>query len=60
MNSLYGNLGQPVPEDARKEKVKVMQKVMDLGFSVEAIKDTLERKKLNHVNACHKLLLLDL
>ena len=57
LNNVYGGLNDSNADGARKEKVKVMQKMVELGFSVEAIKESLERRKLNHVHACYKLLM---
>ena len=37
----------------RAKKIKVLR---EMGFTIEAIKDTLEQKKLNHLHTCFQLI----
>lgn len=55
-NMEYAALDQNETNSVRKDKVKVMQKLTNYGFSIDAIKESLECKKLNHINASYKLI----
>lgn len=39
-----------------KRNPNVIEKLLSYGFPIEAVKDTIDKKKLNHIHACFYLL----
>jgi hypothetical protein len=44
------------PAEGSKKSSNVIEKLLGFGFPIEAIRDTIDQKKLNHIHACFYLL----
>ena len=55
MKDQLAQLDEDEPE-FRGKSTNVIEKLIGFGFPVEAIKDTIDKKKLNHIHACFYLL----
>ena len=55
MKDQLAQLDEEEPE-MRSKNTNVIDRLIGFGFPIEAIKDTIDRKKLNHIHACFYLL----
>ena len=56
MRDQLAQLNEDEPIESGSKSNNVIEKLIGFGFPIEAIKDTIDKKKLNHIHACFYLL----